>query len=166
MTLETIVAQAAISLLIAVTVALITGWLSLRRFYREKWWEAKMRAYSDVIQALHHMRYDLEISLESAYEGERAEETEYQKKWGEKHREAWEEIRKQIDIGEFLYSPKSMELLRAFEKAARSDDPNDMYWETLERAQTAVHKYMPLIKAAARSDLGLPRVKQSGADCI
>ena len=48
--------QIGVSLLVAVATASLTVWLSLRRFYREKWWEAKMRAYTDVIQALHHMK--------------------------------------------------------------------------------------------------------------
>ena len=100
-TVQTMLIQIGLSLLVAVTTALLTVWLSLRRFYREKWWEAKMRAYTDLIQALHHMKWDLEISLRSSQRGEE-EETDYLKEWSAKHRAAWEEVRKQIDVGEFL----------------------------------------------------------------
>jgi hypothetical protein len=67
--IQTAVLQVVLSLLVAVATALLTVWLSLRRFYREKWWEAKMRAYTEVIQALHHMKRDLHISIAAEEEG-------------------------------------------------------------------------------------------------
>ncbi|HML08871.1 MAG TPA: hypothetical protein VK430_12200 [Xanthobacteraceae bacterium] len=73
--------QIGVSLLVAVITAWLTVWLSLRRFYREKWWEAKMRAYTDVIQALHHVKRDLEITINAEQRGQ-DRETDYQKEWG------------------------------------------------------------------------------------
>ena len=73
MTLETALLQIVIALIVAVTTSILTVWLSLRRYYREKWWEAKMRAYTDIIQALHHMKHDLEISIAAEYEHRDAE---------------------------------------------------------------------------------------------
>ena len=110
-TVQTILLQIGLSLFVAVTTAFLTVWLSLRRFYREKWWEAKMRAYSDLIQALHHMKWDVEITIGAEERGE-IEESDYRKEWSARQRAAWEEVRKQIDVGEFLYSPTSVEVLR------------------------------------------------------
>jgi hypothetical protein len=155
-TIQTILVQIGLSLLVAVTTALLTVWLSLRRFYREKWWEAKMRAYSDLIQSLHHMKWDLEISLRAVRRGE-TEMSEYRKAWEAKHQAAWEEVRKQMDVGEFLYSSASVHILRTFdrESAAHSDD----YYDHLETLEAAVIKCLPAIKASARIDLGLPPIK-------
>ena len=83
--------QIGVSLLVAVTTAWLTVWLSLRRFYREKWWEAKMRAYSDLIQALHNMKRDLEITIPAEMEG-RDMQTAFHKEWDAKHQAAWDEI--------------------------------------------------------------------------
>jgi len=154
---QTILLQVALSLLVAVTTAWLTVWLSLRRFYREKWWEAKMRAYTDLIQALHHMRWDLRISMQATIRGEQ-NETEYQKEWAAKHRAAWAEVRKQIDVGEFLYSPVSVQLLRQLDRETERDDQD--YFSHLEKLQTAVENCLPAIKTAARADLGLPPVGQ------
>ena len=113
-----------------------------------------MRAYTDLIQALHHMKWDLEISIRAEMRGD--EETEYHKQWAAKHKAAWEEIRKQIDVGEFLYSPVSVRILQELDGA--SSGPDDTYIDHLESLQAAVEKCLPAIKAAARSDLGLPSI--------
>jgi hypothetical protein len=136
--------------------ALLTVWLALRRYYREKWWEAKMAAYTSLIQAMHHMNWDLSISIRAEMRGDH-EETEYKKEWEAKHRAAWEEVRKQIDVGEFLYSAESVQILTDFNKATKREQ-NDTYFDHLERLQVAVEKYLPAIKASARADLGLPRL--------
>lgn len=154
-----LIAPIVIPLSVAFVTAVITVWLTLRRFYREKWWEAKMRAYTQIIQALHEMKWDLEISIDAEYDG-RDTDNEYHKRWDTKHREAWEEIRKQADVGEFLFSSASVKILRQLVSDADSD-PNDNYLEHMERTQTAVEKCMPSIKIAARKDLGLPKLKLS-----
>jgi hypothetical protein len=156
-TTETILLQVALSLMVAALTAFLTVWLGLRRFYREKWWEAKMRSYTDIIQALHHMNRDLEISIAAAYE-DRDTESDYHKEWEAKHRAAWDEIRKQVDIGEFLFSAESIEVLKMLISETKTD-PNDMYVDHLEQLQTGVEKCMPAIKVAARRDLGLPTFK-------
>lgn len=156
MTIEQALFQVGISLFTIITTALLTIWLGLRRFYREKWWEAKMRAYTDVIQALHHMNRDLDISIDAEIAG-RDIETDYHKEWSKKHRAAWDEIRRQIDIGEFLYSPASMKVLQALHE--ETDSEQDSYFDHLQVLQSAVLKCLPAIKATARADLGLPRIR-------
>ena len=141
----------------AVFVAILTAWvtvsLSLRRFYREKWWEAKMNAYTALVQALHDMKRDLEISIPAEYEG-RDTNTEFHKKWNDKHAAAWDEIRKDIDVGEFLFSDNSVRILQKLVDDSESE-PDDMYIDHLERVQGAVETCLPSIKAAAKEDLQL-----------
>src|SRR5262249_5399803 len=112
---------------------------------------------TEVIQALHHMKRDLDISMEAHMEG-RDTDTDYHKEWGAKYRAAWDEIRKQIDIGEFLYSPSSVRILQKLNRETESRP--DSYFEHLEQLQVAVEKCLPAIKAAARRDLGLPPVRR------
>jgi hypothetical protein len=118
---------------------------------------AKMRAYTDVIQALHHMKRDLEICIEAEKRGQDTD-TDFHKEWGAKHRAAWDEIRKQIDVGEFLYSPDSMQILQTLNLETTA--PYETYFDHLEAFQTAVEKCLPAIKAAARKDLGLPPIRR------
>lgn len=139
-----------------IVVAFLTFWLALRRFHREKWWEAKMQAYTDVIQALHHIKRDLDISINAEVEG-RETDTDYHKDWENRHRTAWDEIRRQVDVGEFLYSPVSMKILLELVESGQSV-PDESYVEHLLRLQAATLKCLPAIKAAARADLGLPKI--------
>lgn len=116
-----------------------------------------MGAYTNVIQALHHMKRDLDISIRAEMQG-RDTETELQKEWHAKHAAAWDEIRKQIDIGEFLYSAAAVQILETLNR--ETDGPYESYFEHLEAHQVAVEKCLPAIKAAARADLGLPAIKR------
>lgn len=116
-----------------------------------------MEAYTALIQALHHMKRDLEISIVAEIEG-RKTDTDFYKEWHQRHAAAWDEVRRQIDMGEFLYSPQSMKILTEL-NAATADDPNDDYMDHLEKLEAAVLKCLPAIKAAARQDLGLPPLK-------
>jgi hypothetical protein len=152
-----VVTQILITLAVSVTTSLLAVWLALRRFYREKWWEEKLQAYTQIIQALHAMKWDLEISIDAEYD-HRPTDTDYHKRWDAKHRDAWEEIRKQIDVGDFLFSSESVAILERLSKEAGSE-PDENYLEHMERTQAAVEKCMPAIKTAARKDLGLPRLK-------
>ena len=68
MTVEAVVPQIFLAITVAITTSILTVWLSLHRYYREKWWDAKMHAYTAIIQSLHHMKHDLEISISAAYE--------------------------------------------------------------------------------------------------
>jgi hypothetical protein len=146
--------QAAISLCSAVFASLLAVWLALRRFYREKWWEAKMRAYSEIIETLHHITRDVEISLYAAYE-QRDTDTAFHKEWDSKHRAAWDNLRKFADVGEFLFSTRSMTVLGELLKAGDPEPDTDLI-EQLEGIKIAVEKCLPAIKASARADLNLP----------
>lgn len=155
-TIQTILIQIGLSLLVAATTVLLTVWLSLRRFYREKWWEAKMSAYTDLIQALHHMKRDVEITIGAEERGE-IEESDYRKEWSARQQAAWEEVRKQIDVGEFLYSPTSVAVLRALVKESYSEGGD--YLSYLHKLSMAIDKCLPAIKVSARADLGLPAIR-------
>ena len=145
--------QLGTSLLVAIVTALFTVWLALNRFYREKWWEARMKAYTDIIQALHHMKRDLEISLPAAYE-QRETDSDFHKGWAAKHSAAWDEVRKHIDLGEFLISKRAVRLLSDLSDECYAS-PNELYVDYLESSEAAVRKCLPLFKRAARNDLRL-----------
>ncbi|MEQ8326539.1 MAG: hypothetical protein RLO08_13105 [Parvibaculaceae bacterium] len=152
--LETILIQTSISLALAILTAYLTVRFALHRFYREKWWEAKMRAYTDILQALHHMKRDLEISFDAERFGR--EETDHDKAWEKKGRAAWEEIRKQTDMGEFLFSSESLSILKKL--ISDTETRADYYVEHLVQYEAAVTECLPAIKASARKDLGLPKL--------
>lgn len=151
---STILTQATLSLVVAVVASLLTVWFALRRFYREKWWEAKLRAYTEVIVALHHIRRDVDLKLPAAYEN-RDTDTEQHKKLSSRHSKGMDDIAKFADISEFLFSTRSIDILRKLISTLSFDD-YDGYVDYLEETQVAVDKCLAAIRASAKEDLRLP----------
>lgn len=143
------------AVIIAIVTAIITVQLALRRFYKEKWWEAKMRSYTDIIHALHHMKRDLDISIPAEYEQAQFA-SEFRTKWEKLHQEAWDTIKRNIDVGEFVISEEATLILSEMVDSCVYD-PNGMYVEYLEASLDAVNTCLPKIKDAARKDLNLPK---------
>ena len=64
-----LLAQFLLSVFTAVVTSITTVWLSLRRFYSEKWWERKVAAYTAIIKSLHHMKRDIEENMSAEERG-------------------------------------------------------------------------------------------------
>jgi hypothetical protein len=152
LSVEAILVQAAFSVIAGLIASLATTYFSLRRFYREKHWEEKFRAYSTVIEALHDMKRDLDVSLRAAMEG-RDTDTEYHKELGRKHAAGWVEIRKHADVGEFLFSPRTTKILETL--LGETSGHQDSWFEHLEIQSSAVNRALPAIKLSAGADLKL-----------
>jgi len=115
-----------------------------------------MGAYTNVILALHNMKRDSEITIAAEMRGQDTD-SDFHKEWGARHRAAWDEIRKQIDVGEFLFSSESLKIIQTLN--SETQGPHETYYDHLESIQAAVEKCLPAIKQAARRDLGLPPIK-------
>ena len=139
-----------VSLAVAVFTAAFSVWLSARRFRSERLWETKLRTYSDLLVALHHIKHDTEISL-TAELAKADTDTAFYKEWSLKHRGAWEEIRKQIDVSELFLSRKSIGHLRALRSGANDHDGSEI--AHLRAMQRAVETCLPALKDEARRDL-------------
>ena len=63
MNLPTVLLSFAGSIVAAIVSAWITARLSLRKFYSEKQWERKFAAYSNIIEAMHHIREHADTNL-------------------------------------------------------------------------------------------------------
>jgi len=144
--------QFASNLVVAMIVAVLTVQLSLRRFYREKWWERRLDAYIRVIEALHHMMRDLDASYKREIEG-RDHESAHAKELSAKASAGWAEVRKTIDMGQLLLSPEALNVLRhMMEDRLR---PDHMYFEYLDHTLAEVRECLPKVIALAKIDLKL-----------
>ena len=100
---KVVVFQIFASLLTAAIISWFSVVLSLGRFRKERLWETKLRSYCDLLVELHNIKRDVEISI-PAYLDNRDTNSEFYTQWNEKHVRAWDEIRKQMDVGELLLS--------------------------------------------------------------
>ena len=128
--------QFAVSLTTAVVTAVLTVWLSLNRFYREKWWEARMAAYSDLIKALHHIKNHSKNMVDRVYDQRLQDETDYQRGLTAKQRQAWDELYQYADLGEFVIAPAALRVLTTLrlETASEEDEDPVEYYEKCDIA--------------------------------
>lgn len=149
-----IVFQNFASLITAAIIVWFSVWLSLGRFRKERLWETKLKSYSELLVTLHNIKRDVEISIPAHLE-HRDTNTEFYKKWREKTPIAWDEIKKQIDVGELLLSREALVSLREF-NLATVDNYNFSYLDHLESIEVAVGRCIEEFKSAAMADLKIP----------
>lgn len=127
--------------------------LALHRFYREKWWERRLAAYLSIFEALHKIR-----SVYAEWEDEELTEREpsedYRKTQQARKLDAESDLRKAIDVGEFLIAVKAVEELRSFFRGINSrlgNDPAESFANKCELADTTLAK----LRDVAQADLHL-----------
>ncbi len=115
-----------------------------------------MRAYRNIIDSLHYIKRDSELSYKAEIEGWKTD-TEFFDNLGQKHQLGWSDILRNVDTGEFILSSESIRVLQEFITETQAGrDPNISYAESMEIDLAAVERCLPRIKAAARADLRLP----------
>lgn len=152
MTIEILkfIAQAAI----AVIGAFLAAHLSMRRFRAEKWWERKSHAYSELVEALHHMKWYPSEYIDAAIEHRDIPEedtADYWKKYKEARRSVW----KIADSASFLVSPKVNEAIIEMERGIGEARISDSSFEHAEQEYAAIQKCLEKIKELARQELGV-----------
>jgi hypothetical protein len=91
---------------------------SLRKFYSEKWWERKEKAYADIIDTLYDLLQYCEIQKEDYGEGSRYSD-EKMKELGERYSQAIWKIKKSTNIGAFVVSPEAQNILKELQNRLR-----------------------------------------------
>lgn len=143
-------AQAAI----AVGGAFLAAYIATRRFRSEKWWERKANAYSELVEALHHMKWYPSEYLDAAIESRQIakEDTdEYWKKYKEARRNVW----RIADASSFLVSPKVHEAVIEMEKKLGQARNAESGFDHADQEYAAIQKCLEEIKVLARKELGV-----------
>lgn len=134
--------------------ALLAVNLALGRFRKERWWDRKERAYSDLLGALYHVR-SYAASTIDRYEGGAGTpiDDELMEELAARSAAAHDEIRRAIAMGNFVISKEAAALL---EKLGRSlDDPHhdeDIY-EMASSDLKVVEVAIRDLKVIAKHDL-------------
>jgi hypothetical protein len=149
------VVQFASSLIVAIIVAVLTVQLSLRRFYREKWWERRLDAYTRVIEALHHMLRSMEAGYSEELK-ERHYEPEQRKRLSERAEAGWNEVRKAADMGELLLSAAALGSLKdLIDQTDKFSEEQPSYFDYLNESLPVVRVHLKTFVVVAKKDLGL-----------
>ncbi len=117
-----ILAIFAVNITVAITTAIVTVHLSIRRFRTEKWWEIRAEAYHRVIEALHNAKAFSDTHLKADME-DLAISPEREKEVSEQSEKAVREITHAIDLGRYLLSKEALDRLKRYQtdRAAAAD---------------------------------------------
>ena len=134
-----------VPLLIGFVSAYFGSYLAVRKFKKEKLWERRERAYTEIIDALYAMLQHCEIHKEDYGQGtgySKEKELEFRDAYSAAH---WK-IKKTTDIGAFVISNeahKALMVLRNREMLCWDSNPKfDIYEQEFEHFQKALNKIL------------------------
>ena len=144
--------QIAVGGITAVIASYLTVWLSLRRFYSEKWWEKKAEAYSTTLDALHYMKrfFDENLNAQMMHRGLPEDRNQDLNK---KFHKAYDELKKRIDIGQFVLSDEAVAALSAFQTEYNKAKDAESLVEYFDESWGATEHALKQMRAIARADL-------------
>jgi hypothetical protein len=122
---------------------------SLKRYYSEKWWERKERAYEEIIEALYDILQYCEIEKED-YGGGTGYPEEKMKELQEKYTRAFWKIKKATDIGAFVLSRKAEIILKELRNRPalkwEENPPWDIYEQDYRWYQDTLRKVVDVAR--------------------
>ncbi|CUX15257.1 MULTISPECIES: hypothetical protein [Agrobacterium] len=140
----------------ALFIAWITVWLALGRYKKEKHWDRKLQAYSDVLAALGTMNQILNEWIRE--EHERREETpEHIQRNTQRYRSAMEKIEETSSVAALILFPKVNQRLRnLISELHRANNNDQRSWlSALQEEHVIVEKARDDLVEIGKSDLEL-----------
>ena len=149
--------QPVVNLLVGVSVALLTSWLTvkfaLRRFQSEKWFERRFDAYTKVvIVALHFMKHCTEKQLRAAERGTDIPK-EIENELVSSYRKGLADLQRLTDMGALLFSPAAVAVLDTLNAELLAATDEQSWWEHLDAEEAAISKCLAKLRPIAKRDL-------------
>jgi len=123
--------------------------VAIRKFKKEKLWERKEKAYSEIIDALYDLLQHCEIHKEDYGQGTGLSETK-EKELSDNYNKAFWKIKKTTDIGTFVISSKAHDVLSELRNREKLDwerNPSfDIHENEYQYFQTALNKIVLIAK--------------------
>jgi hypothetical protein len=149
------------SVIVAVIVAIITVRLSLQRFRSERWWEKKVDAYIEIMDALYlihdfYSRHLMQVDMGYEISDEARAELHRQSQAAE------DEVSRSIVVGELLISRQAVHVLS--DVSARREsigvDREMTVSEIYAQNQFLVEECINQLRALAKQDLGVEKTSK------
>jgi len=137
---------------VGVISSFVAYYLAFRGHRHKKWWELKVSAYKDTIEALSDLLYYFDVYFEAETGSiELSEDKELQLQIV--RNEGYSKIRKSAHSGAFLFSDRAEQALKEFLKVM--DRQSGYYIEDLNNRYGAVKKCLEMLVDCSKRDLNL-----------
>lgn len=153
------------SALLVLTTALLTTIFSFWRFHGEKWWELKVKTYSNIMESLHHIKKSDEVAYEDYYIRTGLEELDDEiisrqpmeldalKEIYQQAKLSKEEIEKIIDTSSFIIKPAVVIELEKLLAEYKTSFHIDEYDNILEKDVKLINCCLERVRVIAQRDL-------------
>ena len=145
-----------LTVLVPATTAVGAAYLSARwttaRAFEQRWWERKERAYSEIVEAL----YDAILYFDhtaAEYMTMKDEEDPKMAEFRARYSEAHLKIQRLTDIGAFVISDESANVLLDLRKRPKLEWNENPPWEVYEEESKHFRETLSAIKRSAKRDL-------------
>jgi hypothetical protein len=153
--------QASIQASISIGGAFLAAHIAMKKFRGEKCWEKKALAYTELIGALHSMKWRAGELQDAEQRNKDFTDEEYNRMW-EEFEVARKEIGRIADYSTFLISDEVVDAIREMEHSRdirRDRGTPESRFEDLLEEYTSVDKCLERIKEIGRADLGINKKK-------
>lgn len=148
------------TILAAVAISAVSSWitvqLSLRRFRAEKWWEMRVDAYRQLIEAFHDSKAFSATHLDADYEGLDVPE-EADKELRARAKDAERDISRAADLAGFLLGDEVRARLQRFRREEAKATETNNWQEYLRREWEATNSCLQDVIEIARRELKTDR---------
>ena len=143
----------------ALLAAVLTHWLSHRRFIQGQWWERKKEAYDSIISSIVGLMRWLEWEME--YDMRRWKDPEYKpseevlKAVRDKYKEARDRIERAAIEGDYVVTRRTAKALAELVEALKigPEVVGTDWWGWCDDRYGVAKSYLEVIRGEARSDL-------------
>ena len=140
--------------LIGLFTAIIASYLSakwaVRRALAERWWERKIKAYSEIIDALHDLIRYSELCAKQEISGD---ELPKKKEFAERYCEAYWHMQKAFEIGPFVISDHAAQVLQKLNDRPKLDWDENSPLDIREEECKHYRKALEELRNCAKRDL-------------
>lgn len=143
-----------VQVLISAGAAFLAAWLAAKRFRQDKWWQLKLEAYSELVEALHKMKWPPSEHFDAALERREINDEDSQELWDE-FKKARRNVWRLAEGSSFLISSDVMKSVQEMERGL-SDARNAHTWEEhLDEQYASVQKCLDRVKYIGAKELGI-----------
>lgn len=134
--------------------AFLAASLAARRYRTERWWLRKVSSYSELVEALHRMKWPATEHRDAAIEQRSITAEESQKLW-EEFKAARRNVWRIAEGSSFLISGKVLAAVECLERELDRAHTSDTWFEHLDEQVQAINRCLNEVKAIGKQELGV-----------
>ncbi len=150
--IQALIIQLSLSLVVSIVTALITVKLSTRQFYSQRWWEQKAESYSKILEDLSRLQYSFGEWIDEESENRKFSDKK-KEKLSEDYGQSRETLEKLRAVGAFYISEDAAQILDELFKLLYQADSEESWIHMILQSYEAVKECIEKIRKCAKDDL-------------